>query len=97
MRQAIMTAPGRIELREAPTPAPGPEEVLLRIRRIGVCGSVVHVCHGRHPYTSYPVVQGHEFSAVVEAVGANVTSIGPGAINTAIGAATASSVCWSRL
>jgi len=79
-----MTAPGRIELREAPTPAPGPEEVLLRIRRIGVCGSDVHVCHGRHPYTSYPVVQGHEFSAVVEAVGANVTSIGPGAKVTAL-------------
>lgn len=84
MRQAIMTAPGKIEFRDAPRRAPGPDEVLLRIRRIGVCGSDVHVYHGRHPYTSYPVVQGHEFSAVVEAVGARVTSIRPGAKVTAL-------------
>ena len=70
MRQAVMTEPGKIEFRDVPEPAPGPGEVLLRIKRIGVCGSDVHVNHGRHPFTSYPVVQGHEFSAVVEAVGA---------------------------
>lgn len=84
MRQAIMTSPGKIELRDVPVPCPGPEEVLLRIRRIGVCGSDVHVYHGRHPYTSYPVVQGHEFSAEVEAVGAGVTSAGPGTKVTAM-------------
>jgi L-iditol 2-dehydrogenase len=38
--------------------------VLLKIQRIGVCGSDIHVYHGKHPYTSYPVVQGHEFSAL---------------------------------
>ena len=43
--------------------------MLLRIQRIGVCGSDVHVYHGKHPYTKYPVVQGHEYSASVEAVG----------------------------
>ncbi len=84
MRQAIMTAPGIIELRDIPAPSPGPEEVLLRIQRIGVCGSDVHVYHGRHPYTSYPVVQGHEFSAVVEAAGAKATGIEPGTKVTAM-------------
>jgi 2-desacetyl-2-hydroxyethyl bacteriochlorophyllide A dehydrogenase len=78
MKQAIMTAPGQIEIRETATPTPGPGEVLLRIQRIGVCGSDVHVYHGKHPYTGYPVVQGHEFSAVIEATGAGVTALTPG-------------------
>ena len=48
---------------------------LLRVQRIGVCGSDVHVYHGTHPFTPYPVVQGHEFSALVEAVGDGVTAV----------------------
>jgi L-iditol 2-dehydrogenase len=79
MKQAIMTAPGQIEIHETHAPAPGPGEVLLRIQRIGICGSDVHVYHGKHPYTSYPVVQGHEFSAVLEATGEGVTGLTPGA------------------
>ena len=84
MRQAVMTAPGVIEYRDVPPPTPGFGEVLLRIKRIGVCGSDVHVNHGKHPYTSYPVVQGHEFSAVVEAVGPGVTGIRTGMKATAM-------------
>lgn len=75
MKRATMTAPGAIEISEAHVPAPGPGEVLLRIQRIGVCGSDIHVFHGKHPYTSYPVVQGHEFSAVIEAVGSGVKGL----------------------
>jgi 2-desacetyl-2-hydroxyethyl bacteriochlorophyllide A dehydrogenase len=73
MKQAIMTTPGKIEFGEVAEPKPGKDEVLMRIRRIGVCGSDVHVWHGQHPYTSYPVIQGHEFSATIEALGENVT------------------------
>lgn len=73
MKQALMTAPGQIEIRQTESPSPGPGEVLLRIQRIGVCGSDIHVFHGQHPYTKYPVVQGHEFSALVAAVGDGVT------------------------
>jgi L-iditol 2-dehydrogenase/threonine 3-dehydrogenase len=83
MRQAVMTEPGKIEFRDVPEPAPGPGEVLLRIKRIGVCGSDVHVSHGKHPFTTYPVVQGHEFSAVVEAVGEGVENVPIGAQATA--------------
>lgn len=79
MKQAVMTAPGQIEIHQVAAPAPGPGEVLLRVQRIGVCGSDMHVYHGKHPYTSYPVVQGHEFSAVVESVGQGVTGLQPGA------------------
>jgi 2-desacetyl-2-hydroxyethyl bacteriochlorophyllide A dehydrogenase len=79
-----MTAPGRIEISEASAPTPGAGQVLLRIRRIGVCGSDIHVFHGKHPYTSYPVVQGHEFSGVIEAVGPGVTGIEVGNKVTAL-------------
>jgi L-iditol 2-dehydrogenase len=78
MKRATMTAPGQIEISEAQAPAPGAGEVLLRIQRIGVCGSDIHVFHGKHPYTSYPVVQGHEFSALVEAIGPGVSGVAPG-------------------
>jgi L-iditol 2-dehydrogenase len=79
-----MTAPGRIEIGDAAVPSVGAGEVLLRIQRIGVCGSDIHVFHGKHPYTSYPVVQGHEFSALVEAVGPGVVGIAKGDKVTAL-------------
>jgi 2-desacetyl-2-hydroxyethyl bacteriochlorophyllide A dehydrogenase len=75
MRQAVMTSPGKIEFRDAAEPRAGPGQVLLRVKQIGVCGSDVHVYHGKHPFTSYPIVQGHEFSAVVEALGDGVDGI----------------------
>lgn len=78
-----MTQPGHIEFREAEAPVAGPGEILLRIKKIGVCGSDIHVWHGQHPYTPFPVIQGHEFSAVVEAVGEGVTKVRPGMKATA--------------
>lgn len=84
MKQAVMTAPGKIKIHEIERPQPGAGEVLLRIKRIGVCGSDLHVFHGQHPYTSYPVVQGHEFSARVEALGEGVTGLEPGMKVTAL-------------
>lgn len=84
MKQAVMTSPGVIEYRDVPVPgALKKYEVLLRIIKIGICGSDIHVYHGKHPATPYPVIQGHEFSAVVEAVGENVKSISPGMRATA--------------
>ena len=78
MRQAIMIAPGVIEFHEVAEPKAGSDEILLRIKQIGVCGSDIHVNHGLHPFTSYPVIQGHEFSAEVEAVDDRVGGIKPG-------------------
>lgn len=77
MKQAVMTAPRIIEIHEIEAPKPGPGEVLLKVQRIGVCGSDIHVYHGRHPYTGYPVVQGHEYSATIEAIGEGVEGLRP--------------------
>lgn len=68
MLQQVMTAPGAIEFREVPAPEPKPGEVLIKIRKIGICGSDIHVYHGKHPFTSYPVTQGHEVSGEIEKV-----------------------------
>lgn len=84
MRQAIMTSPGVILYRDVPSPGNlKGNEVLLRIQRIGICGSDIHVYHGKHPAVVYPVIQGHEFSAIVEAVGKDVKNINPGMNATA--------------
>jgi L-iditol 2-dehydrogenase len=55
-----------------------PDEVLIQVKRIGVCGSDIHVFHGLHPYTSYPVVQGHEIGGVIAETGADVPGFAPG-------------------
>ena len=79
-----MTSPGIIEFRELPEPGQLKDgEVLLRIKKIGICGSDVHVYHGKHPATPYPVIQGHEYAAVVEATGGGVTKVKRGMKATA--------------
>jgi L-iditol 2-dehydrogenase len=75
MLQAVMTNPGKIEFRKIAKPKLASDEVLIQIKRIGVCGSDIHVYHGLHPYTSYPIVQGHEVAGVVAETGADVTGL----------------------
>lgn len=72
MLEAVMVQPGKILIREVPRPVAGKGEVLLAVKRIGICGSDVHVWHGKHPYTSYPVIQGHELAGIVEETGEGV-------------------------
>jgi len=78
MKQARMLNPGEIAIEEAPVPEIRDGEALLRVRRIGVCGSDIHVYHGKHPYTSYPIIQGHELSGEIAEVGAGVVGLKPG-------------------
>lgn len=75
MRQAIMSSPGTIEFVEVAEPEPGEGQVRIRVERIGVCGSDIHVFHGKHPFVQYPLVQGHEFSGVIESIGPGVTGV----------------------
>ena len=60
MLQQVMTNPGEIIFREVPVPEVGDDQVLVKIMNIGICGSDIHVYHGKHPFTKYPVTQGHD-------------------------------------
>ena len=82
MLQEVMTAPGEIIFREVPVPEPGDDEVLVKMMKIGVCGSDIHVFHGTHPYTSYPITQGHEVSGKIAKLGKNVTGFKVGQMVT---------------
>ncbi|WP_119157361.1 zinc-binding alcohol dehydrogenase family protein [Caldimonas tepidiphila] len=68
MKTIVCDRPGALVLRQRPVPQRGADEVLLRVRRVGVCGTDLHIYAGRQPYLSYPRVMGHEFSGeVIEA------------------------------
>lgn len=72
MLQQVMTAPKVITFQEVPVPEPVKGEVLVRVMNIGICGSDIHVYHGQHPFTTYPVTQGHEVSAEIVKLGEGV-------------------------
>jgi len=81
MKQAQIIKPGVLQFAEVDNLTPGDlkaNEILLQIKRIGVCGGDIHVMHGQHPFVTYPVIQGHEYGAVVQAVGSAVTKVKPG-------------------
>ena len=75
MRQEVMTNPGEIIFRDVPVPEVGPDQVKIKMMNIGVCGSDIHVYHGKHPFTKYPVTQGHEVSGEVVELGKNVSRL----------------------
>lgn len=78
MLQQVMTAPGVIEFNEVPIPELKENDVLIKIIKIGICGSDIHVYHGEHPFTSYPVTQGHEVSGEIVDFGAKVSGFKKG-------------------
>jgi threonine dehydrogenase-like Zn-dependent dehydrogenase len=75
MLAAVTQAPGALALEDVPPPGPpGPGDVVLRPEVVGICGSDLHVYSGdagalSGPRTFFPRVQGHEFSAIIEATG----------------------------
>jgi 2-desacetyl-2-hydroxyethyl bacteriochlorophyllide A dehydrogenase len=68
MRQVVLRQPGEFLLRETPDPVPSAGDALVRVRRIGICGTDLHAFAGRQPFFSYPRVLGHELSATIEAL-----------------------------
>ncbi len=71
MRQIILRNPGEFVKREVPVPAISPGEALVRIRKVGVCGSDFHAFTGSHPIYTYPRVLGHELAGEIVEVSAN--------------------------
>ena len=66
MLTVICETPGVLRALEGAIPTPAPGEVLLRVRRVGVCGTDLHIFSGNQPYLAYPRVMGHEISGTVE-------------------------------
>jgi 2-desacetyl-2-hydroxyethyl bacteriochlorophyllide A dehydrogenase len=66
MDVVVCAEPGDLKLEQRPKPVSGEGEVLVRIRRIGVCGTDMHIFTGNQPYLSYPRVMGHELAGEVE-------------------------------
>src|SRR2546421_3357113 len=68
-----------VELREVQKPVIGPDDVLLEVGAVGVCGSDLHQWTADHSWpVNYPVVLGHEFAGVVREIGERVKSWKPG-------------------
>src|SRR5271165_1155286 len=79
MRAMVLNRPReRLVLKERPTPAPGPGEILVRVEACGVCRTDLHVVDGDLPDPKLPIVPGHEIVGRVEAAGAGV-ALAPGA------------------
>ncbi|KWI58652.1 dehydrogenase [Burkholderia cepacia] len=65
MLSVICESPGVLRVQQRELPVRGSGEVLLRVQRVGICGTDLHIFTGNQPYLDYPRVMGHELSAVV--------------------------------
>ncbi|WP_332878694.1 zinc-binding alcohol dehydrogenase family protein [Massilia sp. S19_KUP03_FR1] len=75
MRTVVCDTPGSVRMEERPVPVPADGEVLIRIRRIGICGTDMHIFRGTQPFLSYPRVMGHELSGQVESAPSGSTLV----------------------
>ena len=78
---AVLVAVGDLRIEDRPTPRPGPGDVVIGVRSVGICGSDIHYWeHGRIGdfVVESPLVLGHEAAGVVEDVAADVTDLKPG-------------------
>lgn len=71
MKALVWTGKGQVEVRERPIPDTA-GKVLIRVAYAGICGSDLGVYQGTHPWARAPLIMGHEFSGVVEAIGEGV-------------------------
>lgn len=75
MRAAVLTSPGRFEIESRPIPKPGAGEALIKIARVGICGTDLHIFHGNYAADSLPMVPGHEFTGTIAALGPGVSGL----------------------
>jgi threonine dehydrogenase-like Zn-dependent dehydrogenase len=65
VKAAVMHAPGVVRVENVPDPVRGSGEALLRVRRVGLCGSDLNSYRGRNPLVSFPRIPGHEIAATI--------------------------------
>lgn len=78
MRTLVWQGPRRMEIVESAVPTPAAAEVLIRVERVGICGSELSGYLGQNSLRKPPLVMGHEFAGDVAEAGANVTGFAPG-------------------
>jgi L-iditol 2-dehydrogenase len=79
MQALVVLEPGRMEIRKVPVPAPGPNEVLARVRAVSICGTDVHLIRGDYPGfwpPAFPFIPGHEWAGEIVELGAGVELYG---------------------
>jgi len=78
MKAMLLVDKRKLELTDMPAPTPGPDDLLVRIKACGICGSDVHGYDLSTGRRIPPIVMGHEAAGVVEHVGKNVRTFAPG-------------------
>jgi 2-desacetyl-2-hydroxyethyl bacteriochlorophyllide A dehydrogenase len=79
MQTITLRQPGQFQLSETDPPTkPRPSEALVRVHRVGVCGTDIHAYGGRQPFFTYPRILGHELGVEVLEIGANEAGVKPG-------------------
>ena len=74
MKTFVIDAPGKFSFREKLIPSLAPGEVLLRVKRLGFCGTDLNTFRGSNPLVDYPRIPGHEIGAVIDDVAEGVPS-----------------------
>lgn len=78
MQAAVLVAPKRFEVREVAVPAVGPDDVLIKVDRCGICGTDIHMFNGHYAADMLPLIPGHEFTGTVYRIGDRVAGLRPG-------------------
>ena len=78
MRAAVLDAPGRLEVREVPTPQPAAGQVLVEVAACAVCRTDLHIIDGELARPNLPLILGHQAVGTISAVGDGVVDRRPG-------------------
>lgn len=79
MKTVILNEPGRLSLLTTPQPRSAPrDEALVRVHRVGICGTDMHAYRGRQPFFSYPRILGHELGVEIVEIGENEAGLQAG-------------------
>ena len=79
MKVLTLETPGRFVFGDAPQPSRAePETALVRVHRVGVCGTDLHAFSGKQPFFTYPRILGHELAVEIVELGAGETSLKAG-------------------